>query len=78
MLYDIIEPIDTVFNAVDDVRAITELENYPYTAMQMVDMTYIDINKPPILRSGVRRCLCKNPANQTWNSFKNDFTTAHQ
>ena len=36
MVYDIAEPINAIFNAVDDSREIAELANQSYTDVQMV------------------------------------------
>ena len=47
MPYEIVEPIDTIFDAVDDLREIAELANRPYTATQMVDLGYIVVSQPP-------------------------------
>ena len=78
MPYDIVEPIDTIFDAVDDLREIAELANRPYTATQMVDLGYIVVSQLPLFRSDVRRWLRKDPADQGWIDFQDHFTTAHQ
>ena len=77
MPYDIVEPIDTIFDAVDDLREIAELANRPYTATQMVDLGYIVVSQLPLFRSDVRRWLRKDPADQGWMDFQDHFTTAH-
>ena len=77
MSYDITEPIDVIFNSVDDLREIAELAGRPYSPIQMVDLGYMVIVKQPIFRSDVRRWLRHLPGNQTWQDFQNVFTDAH-
>ena len=61
MPYDITEPIDMIFNAVDDLREIAELAGRPYSLIQMVDLGYLVIAKQSIFRSDVRRWLRRLP-----------------
>ena len=70
MVYDISEPIDLIFNAVDDLREIAELATRPYTDIQMVDLGYMVLARQPIFRSDIRRWLRRDPADQTWADFQ--------
>ena len=46
--YNIDETISVIFDAVDDLREISELANRPYTNQKMVDLGYIIVSKLPI------------------------------
>ena len=76
--YDITEPIDVIFNDVDNLKEIADLAGRPYSLVQMVDLGYIVIAKQPIFRFGVRRWLRRPPEDQTWQDFQDVFTIAHQ
>ena len=78
MVYDISEPIDMIFNAMDDLTEIVELATRPYTDIQMVDFGDMVLARQPIFRSDIRRWLRRDPADQTWANFQTFFTNAHQ
>ena len=65
MQYDITDPIDIIFNEVDNLREIAELAMRPYTEVQLVDRGYIIFGKLPICRYNIRKWIRRNPANQT-------------
>lgn len=48
MPYDITEPINAIFSAIDNLRDIRELAGIPYTPQKMVDLGYIVVPKMPI------------------------------
>ena len=45
MTYQIDEPIETFFVTVEDIVKVAELEIKPYSAEQIVDISYIIITK---------------------------------
>ena len=77
MSYGITEPINVLFNSVDDLREIAELAGRPYSPIQMVDLGYIVIANHPIFQSVVRRWLRRLPGDQTCQDFQDVFTDAH-
>ena len=84
MPYNIIEyiaivlnAVDTVFNAVYNLREIAELADCPYIPVQMVALVYMVISKLPIFRSDIRRWLHRTPVDQTWLDLQHVFTEAH-
>jgi len=63
MPYNIVKPINAIFNTTDDLREISELVGRMYTPQQMVNLGYIMISSLPIFHSDVRRCFRHDPAN---------------
>ena len=57
MSYDLGDPVEIVFNAVDDLRKIEELAGNLYTPMQMVDLGYIIISNNSLLCSDLRHWI---------------------
>ena len=78
MSYDITEPIDIIFNVVDNLREIIDLAGRLYSLVRMVDLACLVISKQPIIRSDVRRWLRRPQEDQTWQDFQDIFTRAHQ
>ena len=78
MCYDIIEPIDVIFNAVDNLREIADFAGRSYSLVQMVDLRNFLITKQLIFRSDVLCWLHHLPDDQTWQDFQDVFTVAHQ
>ena len=63
MLYNIVEPIDDIFNIVNALRRIVKSVNLPYTAYYMVDLGYTFLRKLSIFHPEMQHLLCCNPAN---------------
>ena len=57
---DINESINAILNAVDNLRKIDKLANWPYINQQMINMGYIIIEKLTIFRPDVRYWLRRN------------------
>jgi hypothetical protein len=41
MHYDILQPVDTVFNTMDNLSDLVEHANSPMSAQQQIDLTYV-------------------------------------
>jgi hypothetical protein len=50
MHFDISQPVDTVFNAVDDLSDLAEHGNSPMSEQQMIDLAYVIFAKQTILQ----------------------------
>ena len=70
--------IDDIFNSVEDLYKIAELENFLYSARQQVNIGYLIVSKQPIFRSDVRRWMRKPTIDKTWTNFMKHFLQAHQ
>ena len=64
LTYDVIKPIDDVFNAVEDLCEIKELANCPYLARQQVNIRYLVVSKQPI-KNDVRKRVHKSIEDKT-------------
>ena len=78
LTYDVNEPIDIIFNAVEDLCEVAELAESAYTPKQQVHIGYIIISKQRIFRSDVRKWMGKPAVDKTWVNFMDHFRTAHQ
>ena len=78
MQYDINEPIDDIFNAVEDLCEITEFAKSPYTPRQKVNIGYLIVSKHPIFHSDIRIWMRKPMVEKTWLNFVSQFRQSHQ
>ena len=75
--YDTRVPIDTIFNAIEDLQELAMLSMTPYSPSQIINMGFIIMNNHRLLRSDVRKWIRKPDADKTWSAFKIHFTQAH-
>jgi hypothetical protein len=54
MHWDISQPVDTVFNSIDDLFELADHANSPMSAQQMIDMAFVIFAKQPILQHDLR------------------------
>ena len=77
LTYDVSEPIDVIFNAVEDLCEIADLAGCPFSPRQQVNIAYLILQKQPIFRSDVRKWMRKPTADKTWLNFTAHFRQAH-
>jgi hypothetical protein len=73
MVYNPKYPIDTVFNAVDDLADFAKLGNQPLTNRQIQTKAYIIINKTRRFKNSINEWNRKVEADKTWDNFKTHF-----
>ena len=78
MKYNLEEPINIIFDAVEDLVEISELAGRPCSTQQIVDLGYIILSKNQIFRSGIRKRVGRPKDGKTWTNFKTTFVVAHQ
>lgn len=78
MTYDPASPIDTIFNAMEDLMEYAKLANQPYTQRQAVAKAYTIINKTGRFKEAIKAWNRRAPLTQTWIAFKDDFRIAHR
>ena len=78
MAYNPKYPIDTVFNAVDDLADFARLGKQPLTDRQIMSKAYIIINKTRRFKSSINAWNRKAENDQTWTNFKIFFRQAHR
>jgi hypothetical protein len=64
--YDISQPVDTVFNAIDDLSELAEHAGSPMSPQQMIDLAYVIFAKQPILQQDLRLWNRKPLIDRTW------------
>jgi hypothetical protein len=78
MTYNPKTPIDTVFNAVDDLADFASLGMQPLTEGQIIAKAYIIINNTRRFKLPINEWNRKPAADKNWNSFKTHFRQAHR
>jgi hypothetical protein len=66
MHYDISQPVDTVFNCIDDLSELADHARSPMSAQQMIDLAYVIFAKQPILQQDLRLWNRRPLAERTW------------
>ena len=77
-MYNVNEPVDTIFSTVKDLCEIAELAGCLYLLRQHVNIVYLIISKQPIFRNNVQEWMRKPVVNKTWTNFMTHFRQAHQ
>ena len=76
--YSVSDPIDDIFNAVEDLCEIAEFADTPYSSRQQVNIGYLIVNRQPIFRGDVRKWMRKATIDKTWVNFMAHFRQAHR
>jgi hypothetical protein len=76
-VYDPKLPIDSVFNAVEDLLDFSTSAGTPYTQLQAINIAYVLVNKTGQFRVGIREWNRKPQNEKTWIHFKRHFREAH-
>jgi hypothetical protein len=66
MHYDISQPVDTVFNCIDDLSELADHAGSPMSPQQMIDLAYVIFAKQPILQQDLRLWNRRPIAERTW------------
>lgn len=76
MHYDISQPVDTVFNAIEDLVELADHANSPMSAQQMIDLAYVVLAKQPILQHDLRLWNRRPLVERTWPNMLEHFRDA--
>ena len=76
--YNISDPIDYIFNAVEDLCETAELSQSPYAARQQVSIGYLIIIKQPVFRSDLRKVDEEAIGRKKRMNLINHFRQGHQ
>ena len=77
MSYSLSQPIDIVFNALDDLADYVDLSDTPFSECQIMGIAFMILNRTQCFQQALlawKRCGCLQ---QMWNNFKAFFRTAH-
>jgi hypothetical protein len=66
MHYDISQPVDTVFNCIDDLSKLADHAGSPMSPQQMIDLAYDIFAKQPILQQDLRLWNRRPLPDKTW------------
>ena len=77
MQFDLDEPIDTIFNAIEDLAEIGELAGKPFTDPQLVDYCFVIAHRNRAFCTDIRDWMRKPEHKQTYVNFKTHFTESH-
>jgi hypothetical protein len=66
MHYDISQPVDPVFNNIDDLSELADHAGSPMTAQQMIDLAYVIFSKQPILQQDLCLWNRRPLVDRTW------------
>ena len=75
LTYDVSEPIDIIFNAIEDLYKIADLAGCPYYPRQQVNIGYLILQKQPIFRSDVRTWMRKPTVEKNMVKIHQSFST---
>ena len=76
MHYDITQPVDVVFNTIEDLADLAEHANSPMSAQQQIDLAYVIFARQPILQHDLRLWNRRPPADLTWANMLVHFREA--
>jgi hypothetical protein len=76
MHYDISLPVDTVFNAIDDLVDLAEHALSPMSLQQMIDLAYVIFARQPILQQDLRLWNRRPTIERTWVNMLQHFRDA--
>jgi hypothetical protein len=76
MAFDISMPVDTVFNAIDDLADLAEHANSALSHQQMIDLAYVIFAKHSILKQDLRDWNRMPTIHRTWTNMITHFREA--
>jgi hypothetical protein len=76
--YDPNQPIETLFQQIQDARAFTVAGGQPYGAAIIVNVAYTLVFNTGLFPDACRAWQSRAIAAKTWAQFKIDFATAHR
>jgi hypothetical protein len=76
MAFDISQPVDTVFNAIEDLSELADHANSSLTPQQMMDLAYVIFAKHPILQQDLRTWNRTPLIERTWANMLIHFREA--
>jgi hypothetical protein len=76
MSFDISQPVDTVFNVIEDLSDLAENGGSPMTPSQMMNLAFVIFSKQPILQHDLRLWNRRLPIDKTWDNMLTHFRDA--
>jgi hypothetical protein len=76
--YDPNQPIETLFQQIQDARAFAVVCGQPYGAAMIINVAYTIVFNTGLYPDACRAWQSRAIASKTWAQFKIDFATAHR
>ncbi len=76
MHFDITQPVDTVFNTIEDLADLADHAVSPMTEQQQIDMAYVVFAREPILQQDIRLWNRRPVLERTWPNMITHFRDA--
>ena len=77
MIYNTAQPIDIIFNSIDNLVEYERVAEVELTQSQTINLALIILNRQIIFKDDIRARKRTNQAYKTWDNFKHDFREAH-
>ena len=72
MIYDLPQPIDIIFNSIDDLVEYTRAAEEELTQSQTINLALVILNRQRIFKDDIRAWKRTNQAYKTWDNFKHE------
>ena len=73
MVFDLQEPVDTIFTEINDLVNIARIAKSPMMEQQNIDIAYIILTRAKPFQSALTKWGTRPQANKTWDNFKQYF-----
>ena len=77
MIYDSAQPIDIIFDTIDDLVEYARLAEAELTQSQAINLALVILDRQRIFKDNIRVWKCTNQAYKTWDNLKHGFHEAH-
>ena len=77
MIYNLAQPINIVFNSINDLLEYVIAAESELTQSQKINLDLVILNMQKIFKDNIWAWKCTNQAYKTWDNFKYDFREAH-
>ena len=77
MIYDTAQPIDTIFNAINDLVECARAAKAELNQIHTINLALVILNRQRIFKDDIQVWKRTNQAYQKWDNFKHDIYEAH-
>ena len=77
MTYDPAQPIDIIFNSINDLVEYARAVKAELSQSQTVNLARVILHRQQIFKDIIRAWKRTSPAYKTWDNFSHDFREAH-
>ena len=78
MTYDPAQPIDIIFNSINDLVEYARAVEAELSQSQRVNLALVILHRQQIYKDNIRAWKRTDPAYKTWDNFNYDFQEAHR